>query len=180
MDLYIIKYSYYYNGKNNYEDLIPAYSSFDAKINWVKDKFLNINFICQGHIININNILLKYYKVNPIYIRYIKDKLPEYIYVAHWTEVKQYIKEYINDGYMGPEFDSILTDFLNNYNIKIPNIIDVIELKNDKVIGSMISNGYFNIQVHKYNPTTKITYFTLKRLSKKIKNSNYWNILRLL
>ena len=178
MAQYIIRF---YNiwGKCVYEDKIQAYSLFEAKINFIKEKFCIIPVIHQYNASNRDNILKYYYKVNHIYIPYLTfAPISDLLY--SWNAVAASLKS-ISIDFKIPK--QMLDEISHNINWTIPSLIWTIrkcyETKNDKFIAYLITRNCFNIKAYKNTFIPPLTFVTIKMIFKKIRNTNYWHIWRL-
>lgn len=157
---------------------ISANSEFEAIVIFLYNKFSHsieysrsISYAC-----NTKNILKYYYKLEEKYIDYeIKYHMSPVDIVCYW----------VDDGKYSPK--QRLSKILPNMDIfKIPSFISMLRIKNKKFIKHAIHSQFFNIKICQLmsksvlTPITKITFITINRILKKISNTQYWYILRML
>ena len=168
---YIVATSY----ENEYSDVmkihscvVDANSELEAKINYI---YLNWNKIINLDI-NIfvyENIVEKYYDVHGQVTGIVMYKKCLY----NWKEVVDCaITSY---GYILQH-----DEFRINLNWNKLNFIDKFKKKELKFIIYCINNNLVNLQVENGDINIYISPITIKRIIKTVKNTLYWNILRLL
>ena len=142
-------------------DSIYANSEMEAKYNFIIQKYEGIE--CGDYeIFKIENILVKYYKLDSKYINDVLNKFHTMNILTEWPFNKN--KKITEIQYC-------------NIDTTIPNFMSVFKKLNINFIIKMINNGCIDIKV--YETQTRITQFSLNRIKKKIKNNNYWNIWRM-
>ena len=150
----------------SYGNIIEANSEFEAKVIFLYICLDEYNFIynLKNMILsfNINDILKYYYKVELKYTTTIDRGMEPFDFIRHRDDMKYQTS--------------------NKINLKIYNIRSILRLYNKHPIKAKLHLYYFNINAKliPYNPATRmVTFVATDRIFKKIRNMQYWHILRL-
>ena len=171
MSIYIVEYYFECSLKR---DCVIANSVFEAKLKFIYTSLLTG---LDDELIVIKNVLTHYYGIDKKYIAIMNCILNVSI-LYYWHNIKSVI---LDNPYLLKKygFDE-LRDLTYHINTKIPSFMNIIKLKDKRKIRDLINHNCFDISAYKYKSIPIVTFISINRILKKIKNNNYWHIWRLI
>ena len=156
--------------------LVIANSEIEAKIIYLTGHHFSDNEIYD---FNHHNILEYYYKIPSKYHNYMLG-CSYYQMIFNWQSIKDKLASIVDTLYEpSSEHSQMIVKSITKINPNITNFSDAFKSKNKKIILDVIKHNYVPLHVIKMTPLNRTTFISIKRIIKKSRNNNYWNILRL-
>lgn len=125
-----------------------------------------------GNIFNIKNILLEYYKIDNMYIKTLLT-MDSYNILVRWNMMKYYIKIYKESSRISDD------ESYEKLNINITPFIKRLKVCDIKFLKLVYQKKWMTMDISIYNPPVTVSKIAKYRILRKIRNTIYQHILRL-